>query len=190
MPSNTGESFQPIPDKVDVKTSATASVRLSGRGRLQNMPRLATELPGLASDEAVLWSAAFTLQNGADGQPVPWLQLGLQASLPQTCQRCLTDYPHVVDLTYNFRFVATEEEAEEADDESEEDLLVLTKHFNLAELVEDELLMAIPLIALHETCPVPVKMSVQDVDFEAASAPKTKPFEGLLGLLKQPPKRH
>lgn len=180
------EPLRPIPDRLEVKSLATASTRLSGRDLLQNLPRLATELVGLEPEAHVLWSAAFEMRTGADGQPQPWLHLGLQSSLPQTCQRCLTDYPHAVDVAYGFRFVATEKEAEEADDESEEDLLVLNRQFNLAELVEDELLMAIPLIALHETCPEPVKMSVQDADFEAASAPKTKPFEGLSGLLKNP----
>ena len=183
------EPVQAIPDRADIKALATASARLAGHDLLRRHQRLVAELPGLLPDAQVQWSAGFELRTGADGQPQPWLHLGLQASLPQTCQRCLTDYLHEVDVAYDFRFVATEKEAEEADDESEEDLLVLNKQFNLAELVEDELLMAIPLIALHETCPQPVKMSVQDADFEAASAPKTKPFEGLSGLLKNPIER-
>ena len=183
--SASNEPFSRVPDRIDVKSLATASARLSGSDRLLNLPRLSAELVAVSADEAVHWSAAFESKLGADGQPEPWLHLGLRATLPQTCQRCLTAYPHGVDVAYDFRFVATEKEAEDVDDESEEDVLVLSKQFNLAELVEDELLMAIPLIALHETCPEPVKMSVQDDDFEAASAPKTKPFEGLSGLLKK-----
>ena len=183
------EPLAPVPDRLDVKSLATASTRLSGCAPLQNQPRLAAELGGLDAAAQVQWQAAFEMRTGADGQPQPWLHLGLRSGLPQTCQRCLGDYTHAVDVAYDFRFVATEKEAEEADDESEEDLLVLSRQFNLAELVEDELLMAIPLIALHETCPAPVKMSVQDADFEAASAPKTKPFEGLSGLLKNPAAR-
>ncbi len=176
---------QPVPSRLDIKSLATASTRLAGCDLLQNYPRLVAELPGLEPDAQVQWTAMFDSRTGADGHAQPWLALGLKTSLPQTCQRCLNDFAHAVDVTYTFRFVLTEKEAEAADDESEEDLLVLSKQFNVAELVEDELLMAIPLIALHETCPMPVKMSVQDADFEAASTPKTKPFEGLSGLLKQ-----
>ncbi len=176
---------QPVPSRLDVKSLATASTRLAGCDLLQNYPRLVAELPGLQPDGQVQWVATFDSRTAADGHVQPWLALGLKTSLPQTCQRCLNEFPHAVDVSYTFRFVLTEKEAEAADDESEEDLLVLSKQFNLAELVEDELLMAIPLIALHETCPVPVKLSVQDDDFEAASASQTKPFEGLSGLLKQ-----
>lgn len=184
--ADSAQGLASIPDHLDVKSLATASARLFGHALLQNQPRLAAELPGLEANAQVQWQAAFDMRTGADGQPQPWLHVGLTTTLPQTCQRCLGDYTHPVDVAYDFRFVATEKEAEEADDDSEEDLLVLSRQFNLAELVEDELLMAIPLIALHETCPVPVKMSVQDADFEAASAPKTKPFEGLSGLLNTP----
>ena len=174
---------QVIPNRVDVKSLATASGRLAGRELLHRLSRLNTELIGLTPQADVQWAAAFDLRTGADGQAQPWLSLGLKACLPQTCQRCLGDFSHAVDVAYEFRFVLTEKEAEEADDESEEDLLVLSKQFDLAELVEDELLMAIPLIALHEVCPQPVRMRVQDADFEMASAPKTKAFEGLAGLL-------
>ena len=39
------------------------------------------------------------------------------------------------------------------DDASDEDLLVMTLQFDLLALIEDELLMAIPLVPMHEECP-------------------------------------
>jgi uncharacterized protein len=69
------------------------------------------------------------------------------------------------------------------DDSSEEDLLALSRSFDLIELVEDELLMDMPVAPMHEVCPEPVKLSVADDDFAAAGAEKENPF-ALLQRLK------
>jgi uncharacterized protein len=81
-----------------------------------------------------------------------------------------------------FRFAADEATAAALDDESEEDVLVLSSEFDLLMLVEDELLMALPLVPRHETCPVEVKLAVQDADFAAADAVKPSPFAALASL--------
>jgi uncharacterized protein len=81
-----------------------------------------------------------------------------------------------------FRFAADEASAAALDDESEEDVLVVSTEFDLPGLVEDELLMALPLVPRHETCPVEVKLAVEDADFGAASAEKPSPFAALASL--------
>jgi len=43
--------------------------------------------------------------------------------------------------------------------------------------------MEVPVAPRHETCPVPVKMSAVDADFEPAGAEKENPF-AVLGRLK------
>ena len=83
-----------------------------------------------------------------------------------------------------FRFVATEALAEEEDENSEEDVLVISKHFDLLSLVEDELLMALPAAPKHPTCPQPVKLRVADADFTEVEADKPNPF-AVLGQLKK-----
>ena len=76
--------------------------------------------------------------------------------------------------------------AEAQDDESEEDLLVVSREFDLRSLIEDELLMAMPLVPLHDVCPSPIKMAVVDPDFEEAVAAKPNPFAALAALQKKP----
>jgi uncharacterized protein len=71
-----------------------------------------------------------------------------------------------------FRFASDEATAAVLDEESEEDVLVLSGSFDLLELVEDELLMSLPLVPFHDSCPVDVKLAVADPNFEA---PETKP---------------
>jgi uncharacterized protein len=47
--------------------------------------------------------------------------------------------------------------------------------------VEDELILALPLVPLHEVCPEVLPMSVADPEFEAASE-RPNPFGVLAGL--------
>jgi uncharacterized protein len=105
----------------------------------------------------------------------------VNTSLPLICQRCLgpVDVPLVIERA--FRFVETEAQAEQEDDASPEDLLVLSRDFDLAALMEDEVLMELPVVPRHEVCPVPVKLAVADANFDE-SAPKPNPFAVLAGL--------
>lgn len=82
-----------------------------------------------------------------------WLQLAGSAQLGVTCQRCLEQVvlPLVVNQAY--RFVTGERAAQEEDDASEEDVLALTEHLDVFELLEDELLMALPFSPRHGVCP-------------------------------------
>jgi uncharacterized protein len=89
-----------------------------------------------------------------------------------------------VTISREFRFVATEELAKIEDEESEEDVLVLHRAFNLLELIEDELLMDLPTSPKHESCPKSVKLSVADADFVDDAAVKLHPFSVLSQLKK------
>jgi uncharacterized protein len=58
----------------------------------------------------------------------------------------------------------------------------LSSEFNLLELIEDELLMEVPVVPRHEVCPVPVKLEVSDDGFEQANEQKENPFAVLQSL--------
>jgi uncharacterized protein len=49
----------------------------------------------------------------------------------------------------------------------------------LRELIEDELLMALPVVPRHDECPTSVPLASSDDDFEVASAEKPNPFAAL-----------
>jgi len=85
-----------------------------------------------------------------------------------------------------FRFVADEATAAAEDDDCEEDVLALEPRPNLHELLEDELLMALPLVPMHETCPEPVKMQAGDpgIQAQADSPERRNPFSELAKLKK------
>jgi uncharacterized protein len=150
---------------------------------LQDLQRLADEAQGLAPDAAVQWQARAELrpQNGAEDQV--WLHLSARASVPLTCQRCMAAVSTGLEVDQWYRFVESEEVAMAEDDEAEEDLLVMVPQFDLLALLEDELLMALPLVPMHETCPVTPVFSAGDPAVEAAEA-KPNPF-AVLGQLKK-----
>ena len=136
----------------------------------------------MGADREIRWLARGEQQTDAGGHARVWLHLEAGVSLPLTCQRCLGPADIEVSVVRDFRFVATEEQAEAEDEDAEEDVLVLSRDFDLLALVEDELLMALPLVPRHAVCPGDVKLAAQDADFEAASAAKPNPFAALAGI--------
>jgi len=175
------------PDRLDVKAFAQAGARLSGHDTLLKYQRLVEEAKGLHPDLRVDWTATGELRGLPGGETQVWLHLTVDASLPMTCQRCLHPVDVPLAVARAFRFVADEATAEALDDESEEDLLAISREFNLRELIEDELLMALPVVPRHDTCPAEVRLSSSDDDFEQANAQKPNPFAALAQLRTDKP---
>ncbi|PVE06485.1 DUF177 domain-containing protein [Limnohabitans sp. Rim28] len=171
------------PQHLDLQSFARDGLALRGEGALTDWPRLAVEEHGqeLAAG-AVLWQLQGRWVEQAGGADQIWLDLRASVQLPMQCQRCLTPVLQEVSAERSFRFVADEATAAALDDESEEDILVLSRDFDALALVEDELILALPLVPLHEVCPEVLPMSVADPAFEAASE-RPNPF-GVLASLK------
>lgn len=167
--------------KLDVRAFAEAGAELAGQDKVAQHPRLLDETAGQGGEQPVHWTAQGELRNPGHVQPQVWLRLRAQATLPLTCQRCLLPVDVPVEVDRLFRFVADEATAAAEDDEAEEDLLALSRSFDLVELVEDELLMALPVAPMHEACPEAVPMSAADPDFEAGSG-RENPFAQLAKL--------
>lgn len=170
-----------FPPKLDVKAAAQANQTLTGTVLLSSCERLVDETQGLGADHVVTWSAAPDVREVATGQASMWLHLTVDVVMPLVCQRCLGTVDVSVQVDQDYRFVDTEALAEEQDDDCEEDLLVMSREFDLAALIEDEVLMALPLVPRHDTCPVPVKLVAVDADFEDVPT-KPNPFAALAKL--------
>jgi uncharacterized protein len=172
--------------RLNIPAFAAEGEPLAGTTLLQNMERLAQESSGLQPDSTISWQAIAELRPGAGADDDIWLHLTADTSIPLTCQRCMTpvDSPITVDQWY--RFVATEEIAMAEDDEAEEDLLVLEPQFDLLAVLEDELIMALPVVPMHELCPVALPTQAGEAD-RGAAPEKPNPF-AVLAKLKKPPK--
>lgn len=170
------------PQRLDVKAFAEDGAQLAGQSTVARHERLAQETEGRRLDQPIAWSARGELRNPQHVQPEIWLHLQAATELSLRCQRCLNPVDTPVAFERSFRFVADEATAEAEDDESEEDLLVLSRQFDLMALIEDELLMEMPLVPRHAQCPVPVMLQASDPEVEAESTPP-HPF-AVLGRLK------
>ncbi|MFZ2989514.1 YceD family protein, partial [Ideonella sp.] len=95
------------------------------------------------------------------------------------CQRCLGPVGTEMALDRWVRFVSDEESAAALDAESEDDVLALERWMDLRELIEDELLLALPLVPRHQVCPAPLPLP-SDADVEESPAPN--PFAVLAKL--------
>ena len=165
------------PRRLDVAAFARAEGRLAGDWPLAAMPRLLQDaLPPVAADESVVWSAQGAYKPVAGGEAEIRLRLHAQATLQMVCQRCLQPMTVALDVQPSLRFVGDEAQAEALDEDSDEDVLALSPALDLQPLVEDEMILALPLVPRHERCPQPLPMSAGE-----GEAPR-QPFAALVSL--------
>jgi uncharacterized protein len=182
----TAQAFDPL--RLDMAAFASAAASLSGAWPLSDLERLQRDVlpspPGSPVD-TVHWSARGEqrIQPGRVAQP----RLRLHARVPVQlcCQRCLQPMAVVLEVHPTLLFVPGEDEAARLDDESEEDVLVLSKTLDLRELVEDELILALPLVPRHDACPQPLRAPVDDAA-RAEVEPAAHPFAVLAPLRRRP----
>lgn len=173
--------------RLDVNAFASAADTLTGDTAVSDFERLSAELAEPETDARVTWEATGERRAGGDGAPAPWLHLRVEATLPFVCQRCLTSVQLLLTVDRAFRFAADEETAALEDEASEEDVLVAARDFDLLALIEDELLMEVPVTPRHDVCPVPVQLSVADPGFEEAEEAAPNPFAALEALRGRKP---
>jgi uncharacterized protein len=170
------------PQHLDVLSFARDAICLQGQGLLADWPRLADEQFGDAlAAGPVVWQLQGRCEPQSGAADQIWLDVTASVDLPLQCQRCLTPVRETVTAERSFRFVADEATAAALDDEAEEDILVISRDFDALALVEDELILSLPLVPLHEVCPETVPMSVADPEF-AVAAERPNPFGVLAGL--------
>lgn len=168
-----------------VQAFAAEAASLSGQEPLTHYPRLAQESVQLQDDTAVYWNAQGRTVPVMGGAAEIWMDLEAHATVWMQCQRCLEPSLQELHVQRSFRFVQNESAAEKLDDEIEEDVLVYGKDFDLYALIEDELLMELPVAPRHGVCPQMPVMQVQTADYTEAEEEKPNPFAVLQGLKQQ-----
>lgn len=101
----------------------------------------------LLADEGVL---DCYLKGSVNSEGKPSLQLQVTGSLQLRCQRCLEPFAFEVNAAANFILVADEQAIPSEEDESDEmDYLVADMQMSVIDLIEDEILLALPLAPKH-----------------------------------------
>jgi uncharacterized protein len=173
------------PRRLDVAAFCDQAGTLQGQWPLAEFDRLLDGTEEAGATAPIEWQADGSTLQRVGSKPEHRLRLTVRATVWRQCQRCLTPMALAVDVQRQFRFAATEDEAARLDeDDEDEDVLVLSRSFDLHDLVEDELLLALPIVPMHETCPLPVVMSAPAGDDEAAGEAPAHPFAALAALKK------
>jgi Predicted metal-binding, possibly nucleic acid-binding protein len=134
--------LEKLPSQINALHLAQCGQSLTGRIALSLMPRL-TQLLNSSCGYAKV-QATF----GVDGQSVRYVQGQAEAQLQMTCQRCLEPMVLAVTAKISLGF-ATSEEAAQRLPAVYEPYIVTSESVSLATLIEDELLLSLPIIAVH-----------------------------------------
>lgn len=177
-------SFDPL--KLDVGAFAREGAALAGEWPVTSLTRLA----GAAAPDSdpakwppVSWSAHGELRTPKGGEAQVWLELSAETQVALTCQRCLQPVHEDLAVSRWFRFVKDEDMAAEMDMDSDDDVLALPRHLDLRELIEDELLLELPVVPRHDECPEPLPHANVEEE-EAPAEERPNPFAALAALKK------
>ncbi len=163
-------SHQPVIDGFEFASAGATqrgSLPLSGFSRLRDL---------LASDAG---EVAYEVKGLRDARGRPSLRVSVRGTLGLRCQRCLEAMQFEVNEEKMLVLAATQDEidADPADTQSP-DRVLAEKEMPLRELIEDELILALPYAPRHEAC----SMGAATGDEERLS-----PFAALRGLLRDGP---
>ncbi len=168
-----------LPEFVEPLRLAGLGRSVEGRLRIDRLHRLGKSLHGTDGEVGV------ELDFGSDAQGRPRLLGRVSARLEVLCQRCLTAM--VLPIEANVCLYLTASESGEVDTpESAETLVVGDQPMRLADIVEDELILALPLVPMHDeaTCQVPRSYATGG---DEKGVEEHHPFAQLAELKKNPP---
>lgn len=160
-------SQQPVIDGFEF---ASAGATQDGAWPLRDFPRLRDML---AADHG---EVSYTLRGVRDERGRPSLRISVRGALPLRCQRCLEPMPLEVrsDALLVLAQTLAEIHAEPADAQAPE-RVVAGKEMPVRDLIEDELILAVPYAPRHEHC---------EARSGSASGKTVSPFAGLRGLMR------
>ena len=133
-----------VPDFIYPVRAAEGGFSISGQLAFSRMKRL---LEVVCNPEG---SAEIVLDFAVDGQGIPNVAGRVHADVVLTCQRCLEPMKVPVDVDLSLGIVASEDGANRLP-EHYDPLVTRGEQLLVAEMVEDEILLALPAIPRHDT---------------------------------------
>ncbi len=164
-----------VPESVDAWRMVAAQREFEGRIPLAAMTRLRDSLLDPEGD------ARYTLAFGTDALKLPYAELHIEAELPLECQSSLRRFVLPLRLVQRLGLIRDEADESALPEEYEALLVDADGMLKPAELVEDELILALPV--------VPVSPEAEAVEREfvpsAEETAQANPFAALAGLKKK-----
>ena len=170
-----------LPVHIDPLRMADTRRLLQGQIALAEMARLGESLQD--SDGEVTISLEF----GTDNEGIRFMRGRIQAEVSLECQRCLETMRFPIDSEFALALVRSTVEAESLPSHYEP-LLVEGEPLFLRDIIEDELLLALPIVAMHppEECRIETssKPEAGETHNDTGEAGKANPFSVLADLKK------
>lgn len=165
-----------IPAKVSAARAIAHSERHEGELAIKLLPRLVEMLPDSAARLQVVLEAG-------DIRGCPRLRGRIKGTLPLVCRRCGKPYDWSMDANVDLRLVRSDSEERQAMTDSEP---YRVEHDELAlrEIVEEEVLLALPLLPRCESCETMVAAMPEVEAAPAAEPRRDNPFAALKKQLK------
>lgn len=176
-PSNTPASV--LPRQLDPRKFAQQRVSISGKVDVKTLERLK---PLLANDHEGTISAK--LQFGVDEQGIRNVTGSIIAELAMVCQRCLEPVLEPLEVSIKLGIVWNDEKAANLS-KSWEPWILEEGQTDIYQMLEDELILGLPIVAYHSNECVPHEMySTESVDEKAKAVlekmtNKPNPFQML-----------
>ena len=129
---------------------APQSYQGAGFLEISTLPRVADETSSVEPGDGFHWELKTHFADSPGSESRQILELAVKGRIHLVCQSCLQDC--ILELAQESRFVmvATEEEADAFPmEDDQQEPLVASQHFDLLGLIEDEILLSMPLIPKH-----------------------------------------
>jgi len=165
-------SYRPLPKKVDPRKLAERGARIEGIITPKELPRLLTLL---CSDEGEL---KVTLDFGLDEQRLRTIQGSAKGHVFMTCQRCLEPVEVEAEAEVNLAVTLNEDQVKQLP-KIYDPLLLEEEEVELADMVEEELILSLPPFAYHDDCSVQTSFGEEET---TQRTDKPNPFSVLAQL--------
>jgi uncharacterized protein len=128
----------------------------------------------------------YRVRGDVDRQDRPLLRVEVKGTVVLQCQRCLDGFDYKIHVDNAVRLVNADALGAEHDDNPDEpDCVAASAEFDLAALVEDEVLLALPAYPRHEAGLCSDKVLAAAEAKEKAAGAKIFPFSALRDLQAQ-----
>lgn len=142
---------------IDTLNLARAPQEMSGQVLVEDLSRLVSDLPD-QGDLRIDWSVS----GREDSARRRFVHVQAKGSVILECQRCVKPFEWPIDISNEVQIVATEDELELDDDDTEgPDRILCEGQLDVLGLVEDELILSVPYVPRHEVCPDAQSLSME-----------------------------
>jgi len=128
---------------IDGLQFARAAMEQRGRVGIEQMPRL-------AEMQCSTKGLEYRLSGARASNGRPCLRISVRGELQAPCQRCLSPLPLEIAVDVELQLAESLREIAAANDDT--DRLLASRRMDVGQLIEDEVILALPMAPKHEAC--------------------------------------